>query len=290
MTTHQVVDGIVLENYCRCYVEDFMIRTVSEKLLIMIPIKHHTDKWSKWYTLSNSGVQSTSFEYTNQKNIRLIGVVVNNPMRNQVMSGMQLKDYEEGFGHHNYGYTLDFVSDQQTFSLLLTWGKIIDGRRNDVQVWHSSDCYRDVFTNFADHSKTSHGITALINLLYDEVYGDRLQSLHLIHCFNRAIMKNQDKSIKDYEFTIHNNKPVVLAGEEYNYVLDKYNEIFGAAIRNCYNAFVVIGKPSIDTIEVDGMVCIYKEKLNNHYNAMFLMLGFNKKEGKTRNKHLCLSG
>ena len=38
VSKHQIVDGIVLEKYRRCYVEDFMTRTVSEKLLVLIPI------------------------------------------------------------------------------------------------------------------------------------------------------------------------------------------------------------------------------------------------------------
>ena len=106
------------------------------------------------------------------------------------MSGMHLSDYKQGCGRHYYGCAIDFASEKENFSLLLTWGEIIDGRRNGVQVWRGSDTYRDVYTNFADRSKTSCGLTAFFNSLYDEVYGDFLQSLHLINCFNRAVIKN----------------------------------------------------------------------------------------------------
>lgn len=151
----------------------------------------------------------------------MFGVVVTNSMRNQVISGMQLSDYKQGFRHHNYGCTIDFASENETFSLLITWGEIVDGRRNGVQVWRGSDTYRDVYTNFADRSKTSRGMIVLFNSLYDKVYGDRLQSLHLIDCFDRAMVKNQNKSIREYETTIKDNKLIVLKGNDCNSLLDK---------------------------------------------------------------------
>ena len=67
-----------------------------------------------------------------------------------------------------------------------------------------------------------------------------------------------------------------LCWQDYNKVLDICNEIFKAAIRKCYNDFVVIGKSIIDRIEVNGMVGIYKDNLRNYYNEMFPMLGFDK--------------
>ena len=76
------------------------------------------------------------------------------------------------------------------------------GKTTGVQVWRNGDIYRDVYSNFADRSKTTQGLTTLLNSLYLEMYGDRMQCLYLLNCFNRALVKNQNKCIKEYQFTI----------------------------------------------------------------------------------------
>ena len=52
----------------------------------------------------------------------------------------------------------------------------------------------------------------------------------------------------------------------------------------------MIGQPIMNRFKVDELVCLYKDNFANHYNAMYSMLGFRKKQGITKNKHLCLSG
>jgi len=136
---HNLGDYIVLSNYRRAYVEDYMTRSVSEQLLVMFPIGYRLDESSKWSELLNSDVTSTVLEFTKAKYIGLIGTVVINPMRDQVINGMHAKDYESCFGHHTYGYTIDFVSEKETYSLLLTWSEILEGRRQGIQVWYVSD-------------------------------------------------------------------------------------------------------------------------------------------------------
>ena len=283
-------NNIVLDNFRRCYVEDYMTTTITEQLLVMVPTHHHLDESSKWYDLTNSDINNTTLEYTHEKFIGYIGVVVTNPMRAQVISGIHLRDYEVGFGNHNYGCTIDFSSNTHTHSVLLIWNEVLQGRKNGIQVWRSGTTYRDVFSNFADRSKTSHGLTALFNSLYDEVYGDRLQSLHLISCFNRATIKSQNKALREYEVMVSDNKPIILEGDVYNDLLEKCNNAFGSAIKKCYTDFVVIGQPIINRTKVDEMVCLYKHTMSRHYTIMFTMLGYNKKTGLTMNKHLCETG
>ena len=284
-TRSKTVD-VVLNNYRRCYVEDYTTCAVLEEVLVMVPIRHRLDESSEWYELLNSDVQSTEFEFTNDKFIGFKGIVVTNPMCDKFVNGMHPRDYELDFRSHNYGCTVDFVSEQQTYSLLLTWSEIVSGRRNGIQVWHFGDTYRDVYQNFADRSKTSQGLNALFNTLYDEVYGDRLQSLYLMNCFNRATNKNLNKTIRQYDVIINDNKPIILDGDAYNRLLDKCNDSFGAAIKKCYSDFVVIGQPIINQTKINEMVCLYKESLPNHYNSVYSTLGFKKKQGITKNKHL----
>ena len=87
-----------------------MTRSVSEQLLVVFPIGYRLDESSKWSELLNSDVTSTVLEFTKAKYIGLISTVVTNPMRDQVINGMHAKDYESGFGHFNYGCTINFVS------------------------------------------------------------------------------------------------------------------------------------------------------------------------------------
>ena len=202
MTPDHILDDIVLNNYRRCNVENYTTRTILEQLLVTVPHRYCIKESSKWYNVLKSDLKSIIVEFTNEKFTGLIDIVATNPMCNQVQSGMHLTDYESGFGNHNNGCTINFVSKKQTLTILLTWKEIIGGRKNGIQVWQISDTYRDIFSNFADRSKVSHGLTALFNSLYNKVYGDRLQSLHLINCFNRATMKNQNKSIRKYQTII----------------------------------------------------------------------------------------
>ena len=99
-----------------------------------------------------------------------------------------------------------------------------------MQVWRSSATYRDVFSNFSNRSKTSHGLTVLFNSLYDEIYGYRLQLLHLINCFNIATIENQNKTICEYQTILTTYELIVLDGVVYNTLLDKCDNIFGNAI------------------------------------------------------------
>ena len=63
----------------------------------------------------------------------------------------------------------------------------------------------------------------------------------------------------------------------------------GSAIKKCYTEFVVISNPIIGRKEVNSLVDLYKSKTTNHFNTLHQMLGFKRKEGLTRNKHLKVS-
>ena len=76
---------------------------------------------------------------------------------------MHLSDYQSGFGSHNYGCDITFSED--TESILITWQEVLDGKNDGLQVWRFGVIYRDVYSNFADRSKTSQGLTGLMNTL-----------------------------------------------------------------------------------------------------------------------------
>ena len=266
---HNLRDAIVLSNYHSACVEDCMARSVSEKLLVMFPIGHRLEESSKWSDLLNSDATSTVFEFTKEKHIGLIGTVVTNPMRDQVINGTHAKDYESGFGHHICGCTIDFVSAQETYSELLTWLEILEGRRHGMQVWHVSDEHREALSNFHDRRKTRQGVTALFNLLYDEACGDHLQSMCLMNCFNRATLENLNLTIRDNDKVIAANKPIALDGELHDRFLEKCNDVLGNAIGKCYSDFVAIGQPMLSRKEINDMVSLHKDEMPSHHNEIY---------------------
>ena len=65
------------------------------------------------------------------------------------------------------------------------------------------------------------------------------------------MIKNQNKTSREYETTISESKPIILEGDIYNDLLDKCNDMFGSDIRRCYNDFVVTGQPIINRTKVN---------------------------------------
>lgn len=212
-----------------------------------------------------------------------MGVVSTNTLIDNVSNGMHLSDNELGFGTHNYGCCITFCSStsSDTESILITWQEVLDGKKRFVSM-EKGDIYLDVYSNFVDRSRTSQGLTGLMNSLYAKVYGDRLQCLNLIKCYNRAIMKYQMKLVRGYEDIIYKYNPVVLVGEVYESLLDTCNDSFGAAIKKYYSDFVAIGQPIINRDEINGLVELHKNKMSHHYHTMYTMMGY-KKGGFTRN-------
>ena len=136
---------------------------------------------------------------------------------------MHISDYMCGFGNHNYGCHLSFDSD---ISCLLPWKVVLDGTVGGIQVWRRSNEYHNVFPNYANRIKTSRGIQALTNCLFGEVYGDRIQALHILDCHNRATVTLQNRQIKEYEKKILRLKQVTFDGDDYNTLLRTCDESF----------------------------------------------------------------
>ena len=87
---------------------------------------------------------------------------------------------------------------------------------------------------------------SLTNLLYGEIYGDRIQALHLLDCHNRATITAQNRQVKEYESIVRSNAPVIFEGDEYNKFLVHCNDTFENSIKKCYTEFVIIGQPIIN--------------------------------------------
>ena len=267
-------NDLIVCSFLRCYVEDFMTRNIGEILLVLIPANYFIMATSKWTQIFDSDIRSTPVQFTKVKYSDYMGVVSTNPFINNVLSGMYLSDYESGFITHNYGCSIMFPLTTSSESIIITWQEVLDGKKNGIQVWRIGDVYRYVYSNFTHCSKTAQSLTALMSTLYAEVYGYWRQRLNLVNFFNRANMKNQGKLIRDYEGIIQKYIHVVLCGELFEALLDRYNDLFGLAIKKCYSDFVVICQPIITCVEIDGLVELYKSKMSNHYHTMYSTMIF----------------
>lgn len=165
----------------------------------------------------NSGSRLDTFAFTNGK---------------QCMNSMHMQDFVSGFGHHNYGCTLNFMIGNEKKSLLITWDEVLQGQKVGIKVWRLGQQFRDVYSNFGVRSKTDHGLMASLDLLCYKIFGDRLQAMHLINCYYRATIKIQNKQVRQNNESIVQLKPVVLEGVAYNQLIDECNDVFGRAIIN----------------------------------------------------------
>ena len=121
----------MLCNYLRCYVEDFMLCSVGEQLLVLVPSHFYTTTTTKWTGPFDSDISSAPFEFTKDHFLGYTGVVSTNPYFDNVSNGMHLSDYASGFGTHNYGSSITFSSStsSDTESILITWQEVLDGKK-----------------------------------------------------------------------------------------------------------------------------------------------------------------
>ena len=233
--------------------------------------------------------------FTKHKYRGYIGIVNTNPTLAQVQNGMHRSDYSAGFGNHNYGCHVSFkVSDStahpMSHTYLITWKHVLEGKIDGIMIWRHSSMFRNVYPNFADRCKTNRGVLAVLNTLFPEVYGDRIQCMHLIHCYHRATIKMQQKHITASDIVIDSYSPIDLNGKVYDEFLNRCDSIFEKAIKLAYTDYVVIGSPIITRAVIDTLVECYITSMKSHFDTFYKLLGFKLKSKKQENIHLIQSG
>ena len=130
----QQSNSINMNNYRRCYVEDFMVREVGESIVVLVPLSYKVDTTDKWRHLFQSDINYTDVTFNKVEYGCYNCVVATNPMYDNVIGGMQLSDFKLGFGTHNYGCHLEF-SRESTASLgvLVTWDEVINGKKMEYK-------------------------------------------------------------------------------------------------------------------------------------------------------------
>ena len=129
-------------------------------------------------------------------------MVSENKHKDSVMAGMEL----DSIGC--LGCTVSFSARMKR---LVTWREVLDGRRIGIQIWRKGGRFRNVNVSYKGRSKTEQGIVNMTNILYDEVYGDRIHAFHLLdyhQCYiniqlNKAIAKLKAKKDKEYLASDH---------------------------------------------------------------------------------------
>ena len=144
-----------------------------------------------------------------------------------------------------------------------------------------------------DNRKTnSNGLLQLLNMFYEELFGDRVQLSSLCNCCLRAqsshtttLLKKNNSSTAPVchpEIQLPNN-----ALKETIYLIE---EAFDKAIKSCFTDFTAISEPILSVQEMNTLANTYKTKLPSHYNMMKITLGIDKKISLTKNHHLVTSG
>ena len=67
----------------------------------------------------------------------------------------------------------------------------LKGGVTGVQVWSQQKEFRNLATIFNNRKKTNQGLISLINVMYYEMCGDRLQCINLLPSFYRTQLKQK---------------------------------------------------------------------------------------------------
>ena len=206
---------------------------------------------------------------------------------------MHRSDYAAGFGNHNYGCKIMFEGSNITspcFTSLITWRYVLEGKIDGIIIWRESSVFRNMYTNFNDRCKTNQGLLAVLNTLFPEVYGDRIQCIQLIHCYHRSTIQMQQKYMNECDLLIEASVPIDLHGDIYDGFLTTCDNVFREVIPQVYTNYVVIGSPIITRAAVNQLVESYIVSMQSHFNTFNDLLGFKQKSAMKKNEHLLKSG
>ena len=112
--------------------------------------------------------------------------------------------------------------------------------------------------------------------VFEDVYGDCVQALHLLDCHNKMIIYLQGRQLKDAEVELKGGCPNLLDGIGYkNWLVDECNNAFKRYIQVCYINHFMIHLPILTRETTDALVDSYKVKILPHYEYFYRMFGSN---------------
>ena len=173
--------------------------------------------------------------------------IATNPKRDSVLSGITQYDLMDGLGSNNSGCLVDFGVDAENFTILklVTWNMVFKGGIVGLQVWSQRKDIRNLGTAFNNRKKPNIGLVSLLNAMYFEMYGDRLQCTYLIACFYRTQLKQKQLDMKQMislKESEDDKEQVLFEGENYHDLISAIDVIFKEAIIQTYTSFSVLGQ------------------------------------------------
>ena len=126
----------------------------------------------------------------------------------------------------------------------------------------------------------------LLTMLFDECFGDRIQSQLLVIAYYQAMNKNKQSQMTKTLSTIQQVQPILLYDGSFKNVMNEVDNVFQSQMKKCYTTFNSITEPILSRRQIITLVSIYKNRLPNHYKLMKGVLGFHLKENTIRNVHL----
>ena len=201
----------------------------------------------------------------------------------------------DGLGRNNSGCLINFGEDDDgdTIYKLVTWNMVLKGGMSGIQVWSERTEFRNLATAFNNRKKTNIGLVSLLNAMYIEMFGDRVQCMYLISCFYRTQLKQKQLEIKSYSSAKELNdekEDSLFEGNSYNHLISDIDLTFKNAIVSTYNSFCVLGEPLVSAQEINALVDRFKIQMKVHHYMMKRLLGIDRKEGLSKNRHLVSTG
>ena len=201
---------------------------------------------------------------------------------------MASRDLLYGFGSGNYGV---YVETEHDLSILLRWSDVLKGRKSGIQVWIDRKVrIRDHYNLFEHRKQSSESLLKLLSFLFEEVYGDTLQSLHLVCSYYRELSKQKQSLLCKAEKEITTISLPVLSGEKYDRFISIVDATFQQAIEQCYFSFSSFGQALLSRDKISDLTLMYQHQLPTHYKFMKNMYDIPKKEAMIWRQHLKVTG
>ena len=195
--------------------------------------------------------------------------------------------------HSHFGCTVSLATSESELNVseLITWYNVLMGRMDGLQVWSQRPMYRNLSTIFDNRRTKSQVLLQLVNLFYEELFGDRVQILALCNCYYRTMFNIARSILKKTEKTTNMIEKIEFVNEaNLKLLLDTIESKFSDAINECFTTFSDISSPILSVSDIDELIELYKTQLPLHYRTMSRILGIDQKQNVTRNLHLVQSG
>ena len=299
-STVEPLKGNILASFHRCLIEDFMVLEKETNVLVLIPFKIECSSLlndSFWTSIESATFMNyeSMIQFKKKKYHCVSATIATNPQLESVLSGISQYDLMDGLGSKNSGCLINFGLDEENDNILklVTWNMVLKGGVVGLQIWSQRKDVRNLGTAFNNRKKTNIGLVSLLNAMYFEMYGDRLQCTFLIACFYRTQLKQKQLDIKQMSASDSNKddkEQVLFEGEKYHDLISAIDVTFKQAIIQTYTSFCVLGEPLVSSLEINVLVDRFKNEMKLHHYMMKSILGIDKKERLLKNTHLVSTG